>query len=184
MSRERFDPSRLIRFAWMVVLFAATVQCSKDCARVYRRDIMQVWRIPEGSGLCSISTNNSWFKVYAANDTLYLDAGSDYGRKRTSLHDSYAQVAPFFIWSADENKVSLNFGDITPKFSFEDSQRSYAEPYTTYTNIDDTGLGFSTYILYIKPGDIIFEESQAYPIYKITVIIFELAAVVTPALLP
>src|SRR3990167_3141104 len=107
MSRERFDPSRLIRFAWMVVLFAATVQCSKDCARVYRRDIMQVWRIPEGSGLCSISTNNSWFKVYAANDTLYLSSENPQHTWTTNLKESYAQDAPFFPWSESHRSVIL-----------------------------------------------------------------------------
>ena len=139
---------------------------------------MQVWRVPEGSGLCNVSTNSTYFNVLGANQTLYF--GRDLQEITGDLNSSYSQVGPYFLWERDANYARIQVNGNTPVLQFFTCENNYPQPYTTETHSDDSGFGYSRYTLYVRPGDIIFEESAAYPLYKNAVVMYLLVAVVGP----
>src|SRR3990167_3985623 len=153
MSRERFDPSRLIRFAWIAMLLTAAVQCSKDCIRLYRRDIMQVWRVAEGSGLCNVTTNCSSFMIDGRDQSWKITS-----TKTLDIQDYYASYS---YYSGEPLSVLLHVNDKQSYLVIKNSQDANST-YKCYSNIDDTGFGYTKYYWYVPPNEIIVEGQDVH----------------------
>ena len=131
-----------IAVAFTILAVAGGIMAGKDCMRFYRRDIMQVWRIPQGSGLCNVATKDSWFNVQAGDNNLHFKTGSP--PQVADMQSSYSQRV---LYDPDDSQaVLLNLGGYLVSLTFSGSYGGPFIPYTTSQN-DDSGMGFSRYYL-------------------------------------
>lgn len=126
-----------------------TSKNSSDCMSFYRRDIMQTWRIPQGSGLCDIKTDCTSFNVTATYGSLEIQTENG----NTTLERSFAS---YTYYSEYPMSVLLNNPN-RPKYLIFQTVENSSYFYTCQTISDDTGLGYSKYYLKIGENDIIVE---------------------------